>query len=60
MDKYNDLKNFIDNFVDNIEKISSYKNSGEKDSILEIEKELSQLKSFADQKLFSKKKSKIT
>ena len=56
MNKYNDLKNFIDNFVDNIEKkISSYKNSGEKDSILEIEKELSQLKSFADQKLFSKK-----
>ena len=61
MNKYNDLKNFIDNFVDNLEKsISSLKKSDPKNqnsvSIIEIERQINSLKNFDKRKPVLKNK----
>ena len=50
MNKYNDLKNFIDNFVDKLKKYFFFKKSDPKihnsDLIIEIEKQINSLKKF--------------
>ena len=61
MNKYNDLKNFIDNFVDKLEKniLSLKKSDPNKQNIdlfIEIEKQINSLKNFEKDKSVSKNK----